>query len=116
VRELAGRRHLEGPLDHGRRESPFHWARGHRGRRHPGLHRALVAERQEDRIEQASERLIRFNARTDDDIDGFHFKLTPSVDVIRFALQIDERARPEEIEVGRDNFKPGDDPLVVRLR
>ncbi|MEQ1760488.1 MAG: hypothetical protein ABL986_19415 [Vicinamibacterales bacterium] len=77
---------------------------------------AVVAERDEDRIEQETERLIRFIARTDDDIDGFDFKTTGSTDTIRFALQIDERARPEEIEVGRNNLKPGEDPLVVKLR
>ena len=92
--------------------------RGPRGRVRrvaPGR-RAVVAEKDEDYIEQESERIIRFRARTDDDIDGFDFKTTGSVETIRFLLQIDERSRPEEIEVGRDNTKPGEDPLVVRLR
>ncbi len=77
---------------------------------------AVVATREEDRIDQETERVIQFVARTDDDIDGFDFKTTESTDLIRFVLQIDGQTKPDEIEVGRSNFKPGEDPLVVRLR
>lgn len=76
----------------------------------------VVASRDEDRIEQETEHVIRFAARTDDDIDGFDFKTTATADVIRLELRIDNRRQPGEIEVGRDNFKPENDPLVVRLR
>jgi hypothetical protein len=77
---------------------------------------AVVASREEDRIEQETERLIRFVTQTDDDVDGLDFRVTNDTEVIRFLLEIDGVPRPAEIEVGRDNFKPNEDPLVVRLR
>jgi hypothetical protein len=76
----------------------------------------VVASREEDRIEQETERLIRFVTRTDDDVDGLDFRVTNDTEVIRFLLEIDGVPRPAEIEVGRDNFTPNEDPLVVRLR
>jgi hypothetical protein len=36
--------------------------------------------------------------------------------VLRFVLEIDGVPRPGEVEVGRENFKPNETPLVVRLR
>jgi hypothetical protein len=77
---------------------------------------AVVASREEDHIEQDDERTVRFNTRTDDDIDGFDFKVKGDPQEIRFFLMIDGEARPREVEVGRDNFKPNADPLIVRLR
>jgi hypothetical protein len=77
---------------------------------------AVVASREEDRIEQETERLIRFVTRTDDDVDGLDFRVTDGTELLRFVLEIDGVPRPAEIEVGRDNFKPNEDPLVVRLR
>jgi hypothetical protein len=77
---------------------------------------AVVASREEDRIEQESETLIRFNTVTDDDLDGLEFKVTDATRAVRFVLEIDGKPRPEEVEVGRTNFKPGDNPLIVRLR
>jgi hypothetical protein len=76
----------------------------------------VVAERVEDRIEQETEHLLRFRTRTDDDIDGFDFKLTDGATILRFVLEIDGVRRPAEIEIGKANFKPNEDPLVVRLR
>lgn len=77
---------------------------------------AVVASKDEDRIEQENEHLIRFNTRTDDDIDGLDFKVSNSAQVLRFILEIDGAPRPAEVEVGRHNFKPEANPLVVRLR
>jgi hypothetical protein len=76
----------------------------------------VVASKNEDRIEQESEREIRFLTRTDDDIDGLDFKVTASARRIRFVLEIDGSPKPAEIEVGRSNFKPKDHPLVAQLR
>lgn len=76
----------------------------------------VVASRDEDRIEQETERLLRFNSRTDDDIDGFDFKITDDARELRFVLEIDGVPRPAEAEVGRGNFKPNEAPLVVRVR
>jgi hypothetical protein len=75
----------------------------------------VVAEREEDHIVQETEHLLRFNTRTDDDIDGFDFKTTGGKREVRFVLEIDGASRPEEIEVGRENFKPHENPIVVRL-
>jgi hypothetical protein len=90
--------------------------RGPRGRVVRPGRGTVVASREEDHIEQESETIIRWRTRTDDDTDGFDFKVTRPTERLRFALQIDEKPRPEEVEVGRDNFKPNDNPLVVRLR
>lgn len=76
----------------------------------------VVATREEDHILQESEHLIRFSTRTDDDLDGVDFRVTGSTDVIRLVLEIDGQARPAEVEVGRDNFKPNEHPVVIRLR
>jgi hypothetical protein len=76
----------------------------------------VVAERVEDRIEQETEHLIRFATLTDDDIDGFDFKVTPSTKTLRLILEIDGEPRPAEVEVGRENFHPRENPLVVKLK
>ncbi len=92
--------------------------RGPRGRVRgvAGGRPAVVASREEDRIEQETEHLIRFVTRTDDDIDGFDFKVTPGTTALRLVLEIDGTPRPAEVEVGRDNVKPMESPLVVNLR
>ncbi|MGQ0735334.1 MAG: hypothetical protein ACT4QD_16990 [Acidobacteriota bacterium] len=92
--------------------------RGPRGRVRgvTGGRAPVVASRDEDRIEQETERVIRFDTRTIDDLDGIDFKLTPGATLVRFVLEIDGRPRPDEVEVGRGNFKPEQHPFVVRLR
>jgi hypothetical protein len=81
-----------------------------------GGRRAVVATRTEDRIEQEDERTILFNTLTDDDIDGLDFKVTDDARAVRLVLQIDGVARPAEVEVGHENFKPNVAPLVIRIR
>ena len=97
---------------------PARVVRGPRGRvRGVAPGRApVVAERAEDLIRQENEHLVRFLTRTNDDIDGFDFKLNDETGVLRFVLEIDGVTRPAEIEVGKDNFKPMEDPVIVRLR
>lgn len=90
--------------------------RGPRGRVVRRGRAPVVASREEDHIEQENERLIRFATRTDDDIDGFDFKVTSGAERLRLFLEIDATPRPAEVEVGRDNVKPNEHPLVVRLR
>ena len=96
---------------------PQRVVRGPRGRARiaPGRG-AVVATRDEDRIEQESERVIRFATLTDDDLDGCEFTVTADTQVIRLVLEIDGVARPEEVEVGAANVKPNQSPLVIRLR
>jgi hypothetical protein len=90
--------------------------RGPRGRvRGVAGRPAVVATRDEDRIEQEDERTIRFNTRTDDDIDGLDFKVDGTPRELRFILMIDGKPRPAEVEIGKDNFKPNAHPLVIRL-
>lgn len=76
----------------------------------------VVAEREEDHINQENEHEIRFSARTDDDIDGFDFKVGDRTDRIRFRLEIDGRMLADEIEIGARNIHPDEDPLVAVLR
>jgi len=92
--------------------------RGPRGRvrGRVGGRAPVVASREEDKIEQETEHLIRFVTRTDDDIDGLDFKVTGATQLLRFVLEIDGTPRPAEVEVGRSNFKPNETPLIVRLR
>ncbi len=92
--------------------------RGPRGRARavaPGR-APVVATREEDHIEQESEHVIRFVSIADDDLDGCEFKVTDDTQVIRMVLEIDGVPRPEEVEVGRTNFKPNESPLLVRIR
>ena len=77
---------------------------------------AVVAEREEDHINQENEHEIRFSARTDDDIDGFDFKVGPRANRIRFRLEIDGKMKPDDIEIGARNFHPEDDPLFAVLQ
>ncbi len=96
---------------------PARVVRGPRGRVRavrPGRG-AVVATRQEDHIVQETEHLLRFNTETDDDIDGFDFKTRGGVRELRLFLEIDGTPRPAEIEVGKDNFKPTEHPVVVIL-
>src|SRR5687767_719795 len=91
--------------------------RGPRGRvRGVAGRPAVVATRDEDRIEQEDERTIRFNTRTDDDIDGLDFKVDGTPRELRFILMIDGKPRPAEVEIGKENFKPNAHPLVIRLQ
>ncbi len=95
-----------------------HVVRGPRGRVRgvAGGRPAVVATREEDHIEQDDERTIVFNTKTDDDFDGFDFKITDASQELRFFLMMDGEPRPREVEVGRDNFKPNAHPLIVRLK
>lgn len=97
---------------------PARVVRGPRGRVRavaPGRG-AVVASHDEDHINQQNEHEITFAARTDDDIDGFDFKVGERTDRIRFRLEIDGRTKADEIEVGARNFHPEEDPLVAVLK
>jgi hypothetical protein len=76
----------------------------------------VVAERTEDKIEQEDERTLLWLTKTNDDIDGVDFKVSESTTVIRFNLMIDGEARPAEVEVGKENFKPNENPVRARLK
>jgi hypothetical protein len=76
----------------------------------------VVAERTEDLIEQEDERTLQWRTETNDDVDGLDFKVTDATVVIRFNLMIDGEAKPAEVEVGKANFRPNENPIRVRLR
>ena len=77
---------------------------------------AVVEEKTLDKIEQEDEHTLRWLTKTDDDIDGIDFKVTDATVVIRFNLMIDGEARPAEVEVGKGNFKPNENPVRARLK
>ena len=55
-------------------------------------------------------------ARTDDDIDGFSFKVDEKVDALRFVLEIDGKQATQWVEIGKNNRKPQNMPMVARIR
>lgn len=90
---------------------------GPRGRAHVRGGRApVVVSRDQDKIEKDGDARIVFTARTNDDIDGFDFKVDDDVESLRFRLEIDGRPAPNLIEAGKNNHKPNTIPLIVRLK
>lgn len=89
---------------------------GPRGRvRAVGGRPAVVETRVQDKIEHDGKDRIVFSTKTNDDIDGFDFKVGDKVTGLRFVLEIDGQPRPNFVEVGRNNQKVPGLPLVVRL-
>ncbi len=89
---------------------------GPRGRVHSRGGRApVVVERKQDKIEKDGDRRIVFSARTNNDIDGFQFKLDKDVVAVRFVLEIDGRRMPQHVEIGRNNVKAPRIPLEVSV-
>ena len=90
---------------------------GPRGRAHVRGGRApVVVEHKQDKIEKDGDKRIVFLARTDDDIDGFDFKVDDKVVTLSFVLEIDGRSMPQLIEMGNKNQKAESLPLRVRLK
>lgn len=95
--------------------APSVWV-GPRGRVHARGGRApVVVERKQDKIEKDGDRRIVFTARTNNDIDGFQFKLDKDVTALRFVLEIDGRRMPQQVEIGRNNVKATKLPLEVAI-
>jgi hypothetical protein len=89
---------------------------GPRGRGHVRGGRApVVVSREQDKIEKDGDNKILFLARTNDDIDGFDFKVDKNVRLLRFVLEIAGQPRPQNVEIGKNNVKATNIPLVVRL-
>jgi hypothetical protein len=70
----------------------------------------------QDLIDQEGDRRIVFNTRTDDDIDGFDFKVNEDVKALRMTLKIDGEPRPRSVEAGSKNTVVTTDPMVIDLR
>lgn len=89
---------------------------GPRGRPHVRGGRApVVVTHEQDKIEKDGDRRIVFFARTDDDIDGFDFKVDKNVTALRFMLEIEGKPMPQHVEIGKNNQKAEKLPLVVQL-
>ncbi|MEO8193764.1 MAG: hypothetical protein ABI681_07925 [Gemmatimonadales bacterium] len=69
----------------------------------------------QDKIGMQGDNTILFNTRTNDDIDGFDFKVD-DVRVLKITLQVDGRPMPAIVRVGKDSQHPGALPLVITLR
>ncbi len=95
-----------------------HVVRGPRGRvvGMRGGRAPVVVSRDQDKIEKDGDNRIVFSARTDDDIDGFNFKVDDGVTALRFVLEINGRAMPQHVELGKDNQKAQVTPIIARLR
>lgn len=89
---------------------------GPRGKAHVrGGKAPVVVSREEDKIEKDGDNKILFFTRTDDDIDGFDFKVDKNVKTLRFMLEIAGQSHPQNVEIGKNNVKATNLPLVVRL-
>ncbi len=75
----------------------------------------VVTTREQDKIEKDGDNRIVFNARTNDDIDGFDFKVDKKVTSVRFVLEIDGQFRPQLVATGKDNVHPATVPFVIML-
>jgi hypothetical protein len=96
---------------------PAHVGVGPRGRvRARGGRAPVVVSRDQDKVEKDGDNRIVFSARTDDDIDGFDFKVDDEVLTLRFVLDVDGRQVPAAVEFGPNNRKSGGIPLIVRVR
>ena len=94
-----------------------HVVYGPRGRAHVrGGRPPVVAERTQDKIEKDGDHKIVFLARTNDDIDGFDFKVDEKATSLTFILEINGMKRPQLVEVGKNNQKVESLPLMVRLK
>jgi hypothetical protein len=76
---------------------------------------ARVVEKTQDHIMMDGDRTIRFDTKTDDDIDGFDFKTENKVKALRVVLRINGQPVPKMIEVGRNNVRPAGNPFVVNI-
>ena len=75
----------------------------------------VVASKTEDHITRVDAHLIRWNTKTDDDIDGFDFK-ADGVSALTFDLTISGESKVSSVEIGRDNVHPNGNPFTVRIR
>lgn len=96
---------------------PARIVRGPRGRALAvGPKPPVVTTRAEDHIKMEGTQKIVFSCITDDDIDGFNFRVGPGAEFLRFLLEIDGKSKPEDVEVGQTNLNPGINPFSVRLK
>ena len=76
----------------------------------------VVATKTQDHIDMDGDTRIVFNTKTNDDIDGFDFKVEKSVTTLRLSLHVDGKATPNIVQAGKNNQKPRELPLVIELK
>jgi hypothetical protein len=95
--------------------APNVWV-GSRGRVHTsGGRRPVTIEREQDKIDKEGDSRIVFSARTNNDIDGFDFKLDKGVAALRFVLEIEGKSFPRLVEIGSTNAKAPKLPLEITV-
>ena len=95
--------------------APAHVVRGPAGRVRgvaPGRP-AVVGGTSQDKVDRAGDHLIRWTTRTSADIDGFDFTASHTSS-LQFDLKIDGVSRPVDIELGRGNAHPAQNPFTVK--
>lgn len=76
----------------------------------------VVQTKTQDHIDMDGDTRILFNTKTTNDIDGFDFKVAKEVTSLRITLRVDGKMTPNIVQVGKDNQKPHDMPIVVTLK
>jgi hypothetical protein len=95
--------------------APSVWV-GPRGRIHSRGGRApVVVEKTQDKIDKDGDYRIVFSALTNNDIDGFDFKLDKGVTLLRLILDIDGRSMPQRVAIGKNGLKAPTLPLEVHI-
>ena len=90
---------------------------GPRGRAHVTGGRApVVATKKQDKIEKDGDRKIWFNSRTDGDLDGFSFKVDENVETLKLRLEVDGKAKPAMVRLGKQGKTPRKNPFQIKLR
>jgi hypothetical protein len=94
-----------------------HVVRGPRGRAHVvGGRPPVVAQTEQDRIEKENHNNIVFRSMTDDDLDGFDFKIDDKVDRVRLLLEIDGESKASFVKIGPYKSSVETNPLVIQVR
>jgi hypothetical protein len=95
--------------------APAVWVGPRGGVHRQGGRAPVVVEKKQDKIDKDGDYRIIFLARTNNDIDGFDFKVGDGATSLRFVLEIDGQPHPRQVEIGPNNIKAQSLPLMVRL-
>lgn len=75
-----------------------------------------VSRDSKDYIKKESERLISFDAKAKEGMDGFNFRASPSTKALKFELYIDGKSAPvDEVKLGKNKTRPSSVPVVIQL-
>jgi hypothetical protein len=75
-----------------------------------------VSRDSKDFIKPEGNKMIRFDAKAKEVMDGFNFHASPSTHVLRFELNIDGKKAPvDEVKLGRNKTRASAVPVVINL-